>query len=112
MVNTTQIRSEKQKHQNNTVLILVEYLRCVLMYNGIIPMSEKISVILAIDASRSVKELCRFLGMISNYPYLWGECSKRLAILFDLAGECVYIPKIHIGISPRRNLDIVMINTK
>ena len=107
MVNTTQIRSEKQ-----TVLILVEYLGCVLMYNGIIPMSEKISVILTIDASRSVKELCRFLGMIYNYPYLWGECSKRLAILFDLAGECVYIPKIHIGISPRRNLDIVMINTK
>ena len=53
-------------------------------------MPEKISAILAIEAPRSVKELCRLLGMVQYYRDLWERRSKFLTPLTDLVvvGEC------------------------
>ena len=66
----------------------VEYLGYILMQNGIEPMPENISAILAIEAPRNVKELRRFLGMVQYYCDLWERRSKYLAPLTDLVGEC------------------------
>jgi hypothetical protein len=66
----------------------VEYLGYVLTQNGIKPVPEKISVILAIEAPRNVKELRRFLGMVQYYHDLWERRSEYLAPFTDLVGEC------------------------
>ncbi len=42
----------------------VEYLGYELMYKGIKPMPKKVLAILAIEPPTSVKQLCRFLGMV------------------------------------------------
>ena len=56
----------------------VEYSGYILMQNGIKPMPEKISAILAIEAPRNVKELRRFLGMVQYYRDLWERRSEYL----------------------------------
>jgi hypothetical protein len=43
---------------------------------------------LALALPRNVKELHRFLGMVQYYRDLWDRCSKMLAPLTSLVGEC------------------------
>ncbi len=44
--------------------------------------------ILALNPPNMVKELRHFLGMVQYYRDMWARCSKMLAILTDLVGEC------------------------
>ena len=65
----------------------VEYIEYILGENGIKPVPEKISAILAIKPPTSVKELRRFLGMVQFYRDMWQRRSHILAPLTDLVGE-------------------------
>ena len=66
----------------------VEYLGYVLSRQGIKPMKEKVSAIMALKPLLNVKELCRFLGMVQYYHDIWEKRSHLLAPLTDLVGEC------------------------
>ena len=65
-----------------------EYLGYVLTRDGIKPQINKVQSILALKLPTNVKELRRFLGMVQYYRDLWAKCSKMLAPLTDLVGEC------------------------
>ena len=45
----------------------INYLRCVLTHEGIKPQPEKILAILTINPPNTVKELCKFLGIVQYY---------------------------------------------
>jgi hypothetical protein len=49
----------------------IEYLGYVLSQDGIKPQKKKVHAILALMPPRSVKELCRFLGMVQYYRDFW-----------------------------------------
>ena len=66
----------------------IEYLGYVLTQEGIKPEPEKVSAILAIRPPTTVKELCKFLGMVQYYRDLWEKRSHLLAPLTNLVGEC------------------------
>ena len=58
------------------------------MRTGIKPQPKKAEVILAISPPKQVKDLRKFLGMVQYYRDLWARCSKMLAPLTILVGEC------------------------
>ncbi len=66
----------------------VKYLGYVLSREGIRPMKEKVSAILAPNPATNVKELCKFLGMVQYHRDIWEKRSHLLAPLTDLVGEC------------------------
>ncbi len=66
----------------------IEYLGYVLTKDGIKPQNNKVQAILAIQPSTNVKELRHFLGIVQYYRDLWARCSKMLAPLTSLVGEC------------------------
>ena len=66
----------------------VEYLGYILNRDGIKPMPNKVSAILAILPPRNVKSLRKFLGIIQYYRDVWEKRSELLAPLTDLVGEC------------------------
>ena len=66
----------------------VEYLGYILTCEGIKPIPEKVSAILALKEPTSVKELRKFLGMVQYYRDLWEKRSHLLAPLTNLVGEC------------------------
>jgi hypothetical protein len=68
--------------------IETEYLRYILTRDGIKPQTNKVQTILALNPPKNVKESCHFLGMVQFYHNLWAKCSKMLAPLTDLVGEC------------------------
>ncbi len=43
---------------------------------------------LALSLPNNLKELRHFLGMVQYYRDMWARCSKMLAPLTDLVGEC------------------------
>ena len=43
---------------------------------------------MALRETTSVKELCKFLGMVQYYRNLWEKRSHLIAPLTDLVGEC------------------------
>ena len=63
-----------------------EYLGYILSRDGIKPQPKKVRAILALTLPQNVKQLHRFL----DYRDIWARCSKILAPLSDLAGECGY----------------------
>ena len=66
----------------------VEYLGYILTRNGIKPLPEKVSAILALNAPKNVRKLRAFLGMVQYYRDMWEKRSHLLAPLSDLVGEC------------------------
>ena len=66
----------------------IEYLGYILTREGIKPQPEKVSAIKALKEPTSVKELCKFLGMVQYYRDLWEKRSHLIAPLTDLVGEC------------------------
>ena len=66
----------------------VEYLGYILSREGIKPMPEKVSAILAINPPTNVRELRKFLGMVQYYRDMWVRRSHVLAPLANLVGEC------------------------
>jgi hypothetical protein len=62
----------------------MEYLGYILTRTGILPQQE----ILTITPPKQVKDLCKFLGMVQHCRDLWARCSKMLASLTSLVGEC------------------------
>ena len=74
----------------------IEYLGYILTRNGIKPQPDKVQAILAIKAPpTSVKELCRFLGLLQYYQDLWEQHSQLLAPLTDLVGDCRHTKATH-----------------
>ena len=65
-----------------------EYLGYILTKDGIKPQPNKVQAILALTPPKGVKDLHRFLGMVQYYRDLWARCSKMLAPLTSLVGEC------------------------
>ena len=66
----------------------VEYLGYILSREGIKPIPEKVSAMIAIEPPKNVKELRRFLGMVQYYRDIWEKRSHMLAPLTNLVGEC------------------------
>ena len=66
----------------------VEYLGYILSREGIKPMPEKVSAILAILPPKNVRELRKFLGIVQYYRDMWYRRSHLLAPLTTLVGEC------------------------
>ncbi len=66
----------------------IEYLGYVLTRDGIKPQSNMVHAVLTIQPPTNVKELRHFLGMVKYYCDLWARCSKMLAPLTSLVGEC------------------------
>jgi hypothetical protein len=66
----------------------MEYLVYVLTHTGTKPHPKKVKAILAISPPKQVKDLCKFLGMVQYNRYLWAGCSKMLAPLTSLVGDC------------------------
>ncbi len=66
----------------------VKYLGYVLLHKGMKPMPEKVSAILVTKPPTSVKQLCRFLGMVQYYRDLWEKRSQFLTPLINLVGKC------------------------
>jgi hypothetical protein len=64
----------------------IEYLGYILTRDGIIPQSNKVQALLAIQPLTNVKELRHFLGMMQYYHDLWARWSKMLAPLTSLVG--------------------------
>ena len=58
------------------------------MHKGIKPQQKKVQAILAIQPPTNVKDLRKFLGMAQYYRDHWARCSKVLAPLTSLVGEC------------------------
>jgi hypothetical protein len=65
-----------------------EYLGYTLTRTGIKPQPKKVQAILAITATKQVKDLRSFLGMVQYYRDLWARRSEMLAPLASLVGEC------------------------
>eukprot|EP00804_Cyclotella_cryptica_P008621 CCRYP_007582-RA/>CCRYP_007582-RA protein AED:0.30 eAED:0.30 QI:88/-1/0/1/-1/0/1/0/133 len=68
--------------------IETEYLGYTLTGTGIKPQQKKVQAILVISPPQTVKDLRKFLGMVQYYRDLWARCSKVLAPLTSLVGEC------------------------
>eukprot|EP00804_Cyclotella_cryptica_P016283 CCRYP_005754-RA/>CCRYP_005754-RA protein AED:0.29 eAED:0.29 QI:60/-1/0/1/-1/0/1/0/153 len=68
--------------------IETEYLGYTLTRTGIKPQQKKVQAFLAISSPKNVKDLRKFLGMVQYYRDLWARCSKVLAPLTSLVGEC------------------------
>jgi hypothetical protein len=66
----------------------IEYLSYILTREGIKPQPKKVQAILVLNPPNNVKELRHFLGMVQYYRDMWARCSKMLASLIDLVGEC------------------------
>ena len=66
----------------------IEYLTYILTRGGIKPQPKKVQAILALNPPNNVKELRHILGMVQYYRDMWARCSKMLAPLTDLVGEC------------------------
>jgi hypothetical protein len=47
-----------------------------------------VQAILAIELTKQVEDLRRFLGMVQYYSELWARCNKMLAPLTSVVGEC------------------------
>ncbi len=65
-----------------------EYLGYKLTRAGIKPQPKKVQAILMLNLPNNIKELRHFLGMVQYYRDMWARCSKMLAPLTDLVGEC------------------------
>jgi hypothetical protein len=66
-----------------------KYLGYILTRGGIKPQPKKVQAILALNPSKSVKELQCFLGIMAQYYRdMWAKRSEMLAPLTDLVGEC------------------------
>ena len=64
----------KSTHTNHcSVPRKTEYLGYVLSRDGIKPQKKKVQAILGLMPPRSVKELCRFLGMVQYYREIWAQ---------------------------------------
>ena len=50
--------------------------------------AKKVHEILTLTLPIGVKDLHRFFGMVQYYRDLWARCSKMLAPLNSLVGEC------------------------
>ena len=81
------------------------------MHDGIKPQPEKVSAIPAINPSRPVKKLCRFLGMLQYYWDLWEKRCRLTALLTELVGDCV-TPKVQTRKGLRKDPSTVMTNTR
>jgi hypothetical protein len=68
--------------------IEMEYLGYILTCTGIKPHPNKVTAILALTPPKNVKDLRKFLYMVQYYRDLWARCSKVLAPLTSLVGEC------------------------
>ena len=68
--------------------IETEYLGYTLTRTGIKPQQKKVQAILTISPPTNVKDLHKFLGMVQYYRDPWAQCSKMLAPLTTLVGEC------------------------
>jgi hypothetical protein len=68
-----------------------EYLAYVLSRDGIKLQTKQVHVILTLMPPRSVKKLCRFLGMVQYYRDIWARRSEILAPLSNLVRECRHI---------------------
>ncbi len=66
----------------------IENLGYVLTRDGIIPQSNKIQAILAIQLPTGVKQLQHFLNMVQYYHDLGARRSEMVAPLTSLVGEC------------------------
>ncbi len=66
----------------------IEYLGYMLTRGGIKPQPKNLQAILALTPPNNVKELRKFIGMVQYYYDMWAKCSKMLASLSDLVGEC------------------------
>ena len=66
----------------------VEYLGYILTREGIKPIPEKVTALLATKPPKNVKELRQFLGMVQYYRELWEKRSHLLAPLTNLVGAC------------------------
>ena len=66
----------------------VEYLEYILTRQGIKPIPEKVTALLAINPPNNIKQLRHFLGMVQYKRDLWEKQSHLLAPLTDLVGEC------------------------
>ena len=58
--------------------IEMEYLRCILMRNGVKPQPKKVQVILAITLPKQVKDLCRFWAWSSTIKIFGQDATKCL----------------------------------
>ena len=65
----------------------IEYLGYLLTKEGIKPVQKKIQAVLDLQASTTLKELRRFLGMVQFYRDMWKRRSHILAPLTDLVGK-------------------------
>jgi hypothetical protein len=74
--------------KSNFCTLEMEYLGYILTRDGIKPQPNKVQAMLALAPPRNVRELCRFLEMVQYYRDLWARCSKMLAPLTSLVGEC------------------------
>ena len=68
--------------------IETEYLGYIFTRTGIKSHPNKVTAILALTLPKNVKDLHKFLGMVQYYRDLWARCSKMLAPLTSLVGEC------------------------
>jgi hypothetical protein len=66
----------------------IEYLGYILTREGIKPQPKKVQAKLVSNPPNNVKEIRHFLGMVQYYRDMWARCSKMLAPLTDLVGEC------------------------
>jgi hypothetical protein len=81
----------------------IEYLGYILIREGIKPQPKKVQALLALSLPNNIKELRHFLGMVQYYQDIYVRCSKMLAPLTDLVGECGET-KTTKKIRPRNNL--------
>jgi hypothetical protein len=75
-------------NKSNFCTLEMEYLGYLLTRDGIKPQLNKVQAMPAFVPPRNVKELRRFLGMVQYYRDLWARCSRMLAPLTSLVGEC------------------------
>ncbi len=81
-------RLDSEARKSSFCAVETEYLGYVLSRDGIKPQPKKVQAILALTPPQNVKQLRRFLGMVQYYRDIWARCSKILAPLTNLVGEC------------------------
>jgi hypothetical protein len=64
-----------------------DYLGHVITQEGITPCQKKIEAILKIEVPRTVKQLCRFIGMVNYYRDMYPKRSELIRGLTKIAGS-------------------------
>ena len=73
--------------KSSFALYEIEYLGYVLSRDNIKPQPEKVSASLSLWEPQNLEGLCRFLGMVQYYQYVWTLRSHMIAPLTGLVGE-------------------------